>query len=347
MNAPVALSPVVLVLALAALLPAQEPEDTATEKPAIQSGPPAGTELTRVSVYAPTGPHQGQTFDVAKKIGAAPGCLMFVHTVNREVAPVIRALDNMELEYGILGFKSFTIRLGADRTELETATQRHSTAMGMRNPMVVSTDGIEGPGNYALNRKAYLTVVLTKNGKVHRSIAITDTGQKDVARLRKWIEEVAGTLPKNRAELMQRLPDDPDVLKQLVASLYDQVKRQAEQLQRRPGQRRRGMDRRRRGGEGRREQAPTSRPQLAGKIPDDAELQSLMRGLIQKTNTKEDVDDLFAQVDKRVGQDKDLQSQAVEGFKRLLSTTYGTDYARQRLQKYVQSYGPKPEKKKL
>jgi len=337
MKASEALAPAVpaclfLLLLLGAPLEAQ---DTG-----LQSGPAAGMQLTPVPVYAPTGPHKGETFDAAKVIHTSPGVLMFVHTINREVAPVIRGLDSLALQYGVLGFKSFTVRLGADRTEIEEATGRQSTAMGMHNPMVVSTDGIEGPGNYALNRKAYLTVVLVNKGKVHRSIAITDTGQKDVPRLRKWIEEVCGPLPRTSAELMARLPDDPQQLKQLVASLHEQVQRQAEQLQQRRGRRemgRRRADRNRRG-EGRRDAPPTSRPQLAGKVPEDAELQGLMRAMINKLNTEEDVDELLGRVAKRVGQDTGLRTEAVEGFKRLLSTTYGTDYARKRWQEYVQKH---------
>ena len=240
----------VLTTTLATTLAAQDPEDAQVVKPALVSGPPAGSKLTPVSVYAPTGPYKGKTFDAAKEIGNSPGVLMFIHVVNREAAAMIRGLDTLGLEYGILGFKSFGIHLGADRTEAEAGAKRFSGALKMHNPIVVSTDGHEGPGDYALNRKAYLTVVVVNNGAVKESICITDTGPKDVPRLRRWIESVAGKLPKNGVELARTQSDDPVELKQLIAKLYDQSRRQAEQIKRQQeGRRNRGRNnqRRRRG----------------------------------------------------------------------------------------------------
>ncbi len=74
-----------------------------------------------------------------------------------------------------------------------------------------------------------------------------------------------------------------------------------------------------------------------------------MRGLIGKFNTNEDVDDMFERIDDRIGEDKELRQAAVEGFQRLLSTTYGTEYARKRFRKYVAKHDApsKAKKKKL
>ena len=360
--------PLLLVATLVAPLPAQETENAQAERPAIQSGPPKGMQLTPVSVYAPTGPYKGKTFDAAKEIGNAPGLLMFIHVVNRQNAQMIRALDTMGVEYGILGFKSFGIHLGADRTQTEAGAKRFSGGLKMHNPIVVSTDGHEGPGDYALNRKAYLTVVVVNEGTVKESICITDTGQKDVPRLRAWIESVTGKLPKNGIELAKMQSDDPIKLKQLIAKLYDHTRRQAEQIKqqqqgrrnrnnqrrrRNPGRRTRDMEQGRGRGEGRGRgdaERPTSRParkSLPGKVPEDPELQGLMRGLIGKFNTNEDVDDLLKRVDDRVGDDRKLRQAAVGGFTRLLSTSYGTKYARKCWQEYVARHGAAPKKKKL
>ena len=82
------------------------------DSPAGPSGYGTMGSKTPVSVYAPTGPYKGKTFDAAKEIGNGPGVLMFIHVVNREVAAMIRGLDTLGLEYGILGFKSFGIHLG-------------------------------------------------------------------------------------------------------------------------------------------------------------------------------------------------------------------------------------------
>ena len=72
----------------------------------------------------------------------------------------------------------------------------------------------------------------------------------------------------------------------------------------------------------------------------------MMRAMINRSNTKEDVDDLLKRVDEIVGEDAGLRGQAVGGFQRLLSTTYGTEYARKRFQEYVKKHGKAQRPKK-
>ena len=164
------------------------------------SGPPAGTLLTKVEVYAASGPHAGTTFDAAATLGQAPCALLFVHELTRNTAPMIRALDRFGTEYGLLGFRAFTVMLADDRTTAEKQIERSSTSLGMRNPLVVSVDGSDGPGGYGLNRKCTLTLLLANAGRVTRVVGFTDTGPQDVAPLEAWIGELTGPLPKDPAE---------------------------------------------------------------------------------------------------------------------------------------------------
>ena len=165
----------------------------------LNSGPEAGTKLTPIPCYASDGAFAGQEFDAAAKIGSAPGALLFIHVLNRNTAPVIRGLDNLASEYSIVGFRSFTIMLGGDRTAAEAQLKRVNGSLRLANPIVLSTDGAEGPGNYALNRKCTLTLVLTKDGAVHRSVALTDTGSGDIPMIRGWLEEIV-----RRSQTMRR-----------------------------------------------------------------------------------------------------------------------------------------------
>ncbi|MCA8958566.1 MAG: hypothetical protein KDC87_20990 [Planctomycetes bacterium] len=311
----------------------------ATAVPAqLESGPKPGGNLTKVAVYAPLGRHQGKEFDAAKELGQGPGALLFVKALTRETAPILRELDQLGATFGALGFRSFTILLAGDRNEGEATVKRVSRAIQMRNPMTISLDGAEGPGNYALHRDATLTLVTVKGGVVAQSIAFTDTGFKDVPRVRQAIEAVAGKLPRDGAKLAASLPDDPARLKQVIAGLWTELLRTQSQLERlqnnRRGRAMRGTDRmqpaRRDRGDGRKRE---------GKAPNDPALQGLIRALIQKDNTDKDLDAVFAKIDAAVGTDSGKQRQMVEGMKLVLSLEYGTAEARKRARAYVEKHG--------
>lgn len=340
------------VCALGALLSAQE----------IQSGPAIGMKLTKVNAYAASGPYQGKEFDAAAALGQGPGALLFVKALNRETAPIIRGLDNLAAEFSLLGFKSFTMMLTDDRTAGEARIKTLSKALNMRNPMTVSLDGAEGPGNYAINRNANLTLVMVKGGVVTKCLAFTDTGLKDLPLITAAVESVAGKLPTTAKGRVRLLPNDIAKLKKMVTQLWadnDQLKRQlANQSNRRnrgnrnmrrgrqdgkqgDGQmRRRGADQRGGNQRGSQRNADNAgKKQLPGTIPADSELVGLLRTLI-RAKTKDEIDNVFESVDKAVGDSAEKREAMVQGFIRILgATTYGTDDARARAMAYCQKGG--------
>ncbi|HIG28319.1 MAG TPA: hypothetical protein EYQ50_11155 [Verrucomicrobiales bacterium] len=201
----------------------------------IVSGPEAGTQLTPVKVYDGLGAFAGREFDAAKQIGDNPGALLFVHSMTRNTYPVIRRLDQLAGQHSLMGFKSFTIYLASDRTSAETQLMnRNGLATGgykfsvtgkfgalkLENPIMLSVEGLDGPGNYALNRRAVLTLVMTLNGKVHRSHTFTDTGEHDVPFIEKWVDEVVGSIPESTSAKQKlrdrRLPEEPEQLRKLA-----------------------------------------------------------------------------------------------------------------------------------
>lgn len=228
---------VALTLALASL-PAQErSQDPA---PAIQSGPPQGRVLTELKVVAVTGPRKGQEYDAAAEMKSGPAAILFMHDpMTRNVAPMLRGFDQDCASLLVLGLRACTVRLAADRTAAEQHTPLIIQSLKMRNPMVVSTEGAEGPGNYALNRKATLTLVLCKDGVVQESIAYTDTGANDVPAMRQKLTALTGqlaagseletldrTLPKDRTALialLTRMEQDRQRLQQLLTETERQL----------------------------------------------------------------------------------------------------------------------------
>ncbi|MFT4690309.1 MAG: hypothetical protein ACJASX_001528 [Limisphaerales bacterium] len=201
----------------------------------IVSGPKPGTSLTPVKVYDGLGAFAGKEFDAAAEIGDNPGALLFVHTATRNTYPVIQGLDQLAGRNALLGFKSFTVYLSADRTSAENqirlrnglATGGHKFsvtgkfgALKLENPIMLSLDGVDGPGNFALNRRAVLTLVMTRNGKVHSSHTFTDTGEQDLPLLEKLVAEVIGPaltdLAKQRKLRDTRLPKGKEQLRKLA-----------------------------------------------------------------------------------------------------------------------------------
>ena len=68
---------------------------------------------------------------------------------------------------------------------------------------------------------------------------------------------------------------------------------------------------------------------------------ALLRRAIQKAAAKDELDAVFAAVDKRVGENAELRSQAVEMFKLQASLEYGNEDSQKRAKAYVKKHGSK------
>ena len=134
-----------------------------------------------------------------------------------------------------MGFRWFTIFLSPDRTAAEKQVHQRNGlvtdghkfsvvgkfgALQLEKPIMVSLDGLEGPGNYALNRRAVLTLVMVRDGRVHSSHAFTDSGVHDLPFLEQLIDEVTGPTPKGDNALCllreTRLPKDVGQLRRVA-----------------------------------------------------------------------------------------------------------------------------------
>lgn len=342
----------------------------------ITTGPAPGTQLTPVMAYGAGGVHKGsydgREFDAVAEIGTGPGALLFVHEITRNILPLIRELDTAAAEFSVLSFKSFSLLLHADRSEAENRLKAMNGSIKMRNPMLLSLDGAEGPGNYALNRKAVLSLILVNHGKVVRSIAFTDVNQKDAESLHGWIEELTGPIPKEPAEYRKlvdaRLPTDTASLREIALNQAAEIQQLTERLRRQQQQSYNMRQNRmadnpnpRMTREAQRSEGSTAagakpdEPSQAnrsngaaqvrqGKPPEDPELNSLLRSFIRKTNDDERNDSIFSDIQKRASESEALNAEAVEMFKLMLSfrNNYGTPHAQQRAEAFLKEHAGKP-----
>ena len=311
----------------------------------IVSGPPTGTPLAPVDSYALHGPHKGREFDAAKSLGQGPGALLFIHELSRNIIPVLRGLDDLTSEYSVLGFQSHTLLLHDDRTSAENRLKAINGSLKHAHPIILSLDGLEGPGDYALNRRAALTIVLAKGGQVTRSVALTDTGQHNLPELREWIEAVAGKIPADPVELRKiiaiNLPKSSDAVRELAVNQGVQLQKLRARLaraesgqmnsrmqQRKPQRMKRDAPNATRRPAGDRNPAKPA-AKREGAPPDDDDLQSNLRTFIRKTNSDERNDEVYTAITDRAAESPELTRQAREMFRLVLSLKdrYGTPHA--------------------
>ncbi len=224
MSAPASIAAVLLLATITAQEPAsptQPPEPTEAQK--IQSGPPKGRRLTELRIVDVVGERAGVERDVAPELQSGPVAILFVHEVTRNVAPVVRGFDVAAADLAAYGLRTLCIRLDADRTKAEQHTSAVVNALRMRRPMVVGADGAEGPGNYALHRKATLTLVRARDGVVVDSVAFTDTGAQDIGFVEMLLCQLVGAAPTKDGELRETLewtlPQERAALLDVIATL--------------------------------------------------------------------------------------------------------------------------------
>lgn len=347
----------------------------------IATGPAPGAALTPVMAYGAggvhSGPYAGREFDAVKEIGDGPGALLFIHELTRNILPVIRGVDQAGSEYSVMGFKSFTLMLSPDRTEAENKLKAANGSLKLRNPIVLNLDGAEGPGNYALNRKAALSLILVNKGKVVRTHAFADVNAEDETIVRGWIEEMTGPIPTNPNEYRKlveaQLPKDGEALRAMALSqaveihqLHARLKRLQEQSggqygmapnrqktrnapapQMRPGAARGEgpPNAEREGGKAKAGDGDAPKPmatQRQGKAPEDPQLNELLRSFIRQTNKVPLADKIFADIQARAKVSDELRGEAVEMFKLMLSyrDRYGSKHAQSLAEGFLKEHAP-------
>lgn len=326
-------------------LPAQQ--EPAQQEPRIASGPARGSALGPLRVAALAGPEAGSEYDLAARCARGPAAILFVHELTRNVAPLLRAFDEQCADLAVIGLRSATVLLAADRTAAEQRVPVVSRALQMLAPMVLSVDGAEGPGGYALHRKAELTLVLAHDGVVTDAFALVDTGRQDLDLLAASLAALVGPVPTDEelpAALAAALPQDRDALVELVVRLERQRRRLCEQ--REEALRQRGTDRARREpgmrgqgpgdttGGGMRADAPARPAPL--QLVEDAELGAILRRIVRRDADAAALDEAFAALDRRLAAAAGLREPARRAVARVLDETdYGNEAARARLRAWL------------
>lgn len=287
----------------------------------VFSGPQPGERTTPFKAIELRGDNQGDTIDPIDSNDGAATTLVFVHGIERSMAPLMRVIDTFGSQYKDQ-LKTDWVFLSNDPITSRQRLPMVGGSLKIKGRMLLSTDGIEGPGNYGLNKECLLTILAAKDNKVTANFALIQPGIADA-------EAVIGALSK-----LIDLEKPPT-----IASLTEDM-RMAQQQRRGRGEnmQKRGQNMRR--GEGR-----PKGEQLPGAAPTDDRLIGYLRSFIQRTNSNERVDQVLGQVREYVKGNDDLTKQAIDGWRRVLAVKYGTEYAQKEGLNFVKELRKQAESK--
>ena len=168
------------------------------------SGPQKGETITPFNVRGVLGDKAGEEYDLVKTAKGQPIVLMFVHEVNRPSVGIARVVMNYAASQKKAGLNAGLVFLTADATETEDWTKRASGALPQGVPIGISTDGVEGPGAYGLNRKVTVTVLVAKDEKVTANFALVQPSVAvDAPKIIEAIAAAAGVKAPTAEELQK------------------------------------------------------------------------------------------------------------------------------------------------
>ncbi len=283
-------------------------------EPKVFSGPQPGEKTTPFKALELRGENAGKERDPVTEHAGKSTVLVFVHGIERSMAPLLGLLD----EYGQMRqdkLKTEFVFLSADRLASQQRLPLVGQSLKLKAPMTLSVDGAEGPGNYGLNKECLLTIVAAKENKVAANFALVQPGIADAPRIIAAIARMIGDeQPPTAEELRAKRNPGGNAMERPMAG--------GQQPQRRP--------------------AAGAGKDLPGAAPTDEKLVGLLRRFIQPSNDNERVDKVLAEVREYIKGNDDLTKQAIGGWTRVLHLKYGTEYAHKAGQTMVDELTKKP-----
>ena len=321
---------------------------TATAAGAVFSGPQPGERTTAFKVLDLTNPNEAKERDPITENAGAPTSFVFVHAIERSLVPLLREVDRYGAEQKDR-LKTEVVFLATDRLEGEQRAKAAIGSLRLQSRVGLSLDGIEGPGNYGLNKQCMITIIAAKDNEVTANFALTQPGIADAPKVLEALARTCGDpnpptaeqinerqMARGGASRMQpdRMTPDRtrpqpvdfskfdlnseaglrDAGRALIAEVQSLRKELTTQHGANPAP-------------ARPEAAAKPRDPLPGAAPTDVQLISLLRAFIQPKNEDATVDKVLSEVEAYVKGNPDLTKQAIDGWVRVLAIPYGTAYA--------------------
>jgi len=158
----------------------------------VFSGPQPGEKLPSFKAVGVFDDREGKEFDVVKEAAGKPTLMIFVHEITRPTAALMRGLSQHAAAREKDGLKTYIVWLSRDRTETVNFLKRARMSLGLKTPVVISVDGLEGPGAYGLNRKVGLTILVANEGKATANFALRQPALSDGPKVTEAIAKQVG-----------------------------------------------------------------------------------------------------------------------------------------------------------
>jgi hypothetical protein len=315
------------------------------------SGPQPGEKLTPFKVQGFSGPDSGKELRLPDPAGDAPTLLVFVHEITRPALQLLRPVDGYAATLTREGLQAHIVWLTADRAMAEQFLTRARGSLNLKTPVSISLDGLEGPGNYGLNRKMTLTILVAKDGKVTDNFAIIQPNETDAPKVLAALAKVTGNKvpvpavargepgPRKPAARPAPVRGDPAREQQALGNEVAQLRRQVAILTEALNEARAKIAKL----EGQPAPPPlpgpkTDAPQRPGpgkegKPSANPELQGFMRRMIQKDNDEATVQRIADEMNRWAGTDQGRRAELTEYCRLVVRLRYGTSAAQQALKK--------------
>ena len=176
------------------------------EEPVKYSGPQPGERLPKFEVVDAFGPDEQKPYDMVSRFGDEPGMLVVIHDMlnNRSDEPSL-GLAYVLAHYAATrketGLQRSVVFLTDDVTAMKSFLTKIRRALPKNEtPIVISTDGLEGPGSWGLNRNLRVTVVISNQGQSVANFALQQPSvQADTPRiLKELVKLIGGDVPTLR-----------------------------------------------------------------------------------------------------------------------------------------------------
>ena len=159
----------------------------------IFSGPQVGEKLPPFNAQGVFGDLEGKDIDLITRAGGKPVVLVFVHQRTRPAFGLTNTIMKFAATRNEQGLVSGVVFLSADPTATAEWMNRVKQHFPAGVTHAISTDGVEGPGSYGLNRNVTLTVLVGNEGKVTANFALVQPSlPADGPKILKAIVEVTG-----------------------------------------------------------------------------------------------------------------------------------------------------------
>ena len=189
----------------------------------IYSGPQPGEELRPFKVLEVIDAETVEEKEYVKADEEGPTLVCFMHKISEPALGLLITLEYYASQHEDI--TTHLVMLTDDRDETEKMLKRWATRPFFVNgKMSLSPDGVEGPGDYGLNRNVTATILVGNNNKVVNNFAYQDPNQEDAGEILAALATTAGLEKPSIDEIRKQIRAQRDERRKMRMKQHPLVK---------------------------------------------------------------------------------------------------------------------------